>query len=625
MSIEEPKTYGEFWFKSQLDQQEAFEEKLEESLQDFIPNIFRDSEIRAAMPFDVLPKLEGLLAFPHPGLAAVGGRFVSEVADQAVSMVMTPALRKTQYAANRLFANLKLSPDQATALFRRKRLAAGDFEYDMSIAGFDEFERKLAYDASSPFPTVPELLRWARYHGPPDNTWSTLFKYVDLDPIDYPKFEWLSHLQLSTDQLTALYRRGNRDLAQTQLGLQQVGWYNKDVGEILDLSYNIPNPMLLLQSGLHRGDSIDSIFKQFRAADLHPAYHQSYYDAVLTKPGSGDLVAYHHRQENDLRGLEDDLRRIGIHPDYTDVYRTLAYQIPPINDIITMAVREVFNPAVARRFGQFEDFPKDFGRYAEMQGLTREWAERYWAAHWTLPSATQGFEMLHRGIIDEDDLDLLLRSLDYMPFWREKLQQVSYRPLTRVDVRRMYAEGVLDEKAVYQAYLDIGYNEDNAESMTEFTLAYVLKQQTRFTTQDVVKAYVDRMIDRGEARDLLRELGVDRNTIDTILDSAEYKREWALTESKQRGIRNLYKRGTYDENQARSQLLRLDLPSDQVDALMEQWYYERAEEEPKTWTRAETLKFMKSGTITMERGVRELKLLGYDDEHIDVYLEGLDT
>ncbi|GAI22279.1 unnamed protein product, partial [marine sediment metagenome] len=150
-------------------------------------------------------------------------------------------------------------------------------------------------------------------------------------------------------------------------------------------------------------------------------------DAVLTKPSSTDIVAYSLRKDPSLTGLPASLTKIGIHPDYTDVYRTLANPIPPVADIITMAVREAFSPAIAERFGQYEDFPPDFERYASMKGLTPEWSKRYWAAHWSLPSPQQGFEMLHRGIINEDELRMLMRALDIMPFWRDKLMQMSYR------------------------------------------------------------------------------------------------------------------------------------------------------------------------------------------------------
>ncbi|GAH92894.1 unnamed protein product, partial [marine sediment metagenome] len=87
-------------------------------------------------------------------------------------------------------------------------------------------------------------------------------------------------------------------------------------------------------------------------ADINPKYAQQYLDAILTKPASTDLVAYHLRKDPTLAELPIDLQKIGIHPDYLDVYKTLPYPIPPVADIITMAVREAFTPEIAARFGQ---------------------------------------------------------------------------------------------------------------------------------------------------------------------------------------------------------------------------------------------------------------------------------
>ncbi|GAH79863.1 unnamed protein product, partial [marine sediment metagenome] len=75
--------------------------------------------------------------------------------------------------------------------------------------------------------------------------------------------------------------------------------------------------------------------------------------------------------------------------------------------------------------------------WAGKKGLSKEWSERYWAAHWNLPSPQQGFEMLHRGVINVSELNMLLRALDVMPFWRDKLTAIAFRRLTRVDIRRM--------------------------------------------------------------------------------------------------------------------------------------------------------------------------------------------
>ncbi|GAI35751.1 unnamed protein product, partial [marine sediment metagenome] len=53
------------------------------------------------------------------------------------------------------------------------------------------------------------------------------------------------------------------------------------------------------------------------------------------------------------------------------------------------------------------------------------------------------------------------------------------------------------------------------------------------------------------------------------------------------------------------------------------WYYEVKAEVPRRWTTSQVLSFIKAGLITKERGVVELGLIGYDTEHIDIYVKSI--
>jgi hypothetical protein len=163
--------------------------------------------------------------------------------------------------------------------------------------------------------------------------------------------------------------------------------------------------------------------------------------------------------------------------------RNLFPVLPGVQDLITMAVKEVFTPEIVAKYGQAQDFPQAFADHAAKQGLSDDWAKAYWAAHWDLPSPTQGFEMLHRGLITHDELVLLLRTLDYMPYWRERMIGMSYNPYTRVDTRRMYDTGIIDRAEVKRSYLDQGYDDTHASNLTEWTC-----RETRQTQKDLTKA-----------------------------------------------------------------------------------------------------------------------------------------
>jgi len=481
----------------------------------------------------------------------------------------------------------------------------------------------MLYRSQMAYPTIPDLVLYSRYHGDPANVWGTMQDYFNIDPVDFKLWEWLALQRLTTDQAHTAFRRGLISETDFAFISSQIGWSKVDTDLLKETGWTVPNAMLLVQGNLQQESSTDTILADISRADINPQFAQQYLDAVLTKPASQDLLNYGLRQDVNLPGIENQLRKIGIHPDYHHVYKELAYQIPPVADIITMAVREAFTPSIAAKFGQYEDLPDAFVEFAGKKGLTKEWASRYWAAHWSLPSPQQGFEMLHRGIINESELFMLMRALDIMPYWRDKLMQMSFRRLTRVDVRRMYRQGVLDESEVLEAYLQHGYAPENAKRMTEFTIKQSLSQMAKFTTADVVSAFTKQMISRSDAKSLLSMLGVRSADREYIISTAEYKRVWALTEQKIRGVRNLYRQRVYDENQTRDKLSRLDLPADRITALMEQWYYEIEAEDKRTWTTAQTLKFIEDKIITVDRGRRELRIIGYDEEHINAYIKAM--
>ena len=228
--------------------------------------------------------------------------------------------------------------------------------------------------------------------------------------------------------------------------------------------------------------------------------------------------------------LDGELKLQGFIPSDIKRIKELYKFVPQPQDLISMAVKEVFTPETVKKFGQYEDFPEKFADYAEQVGMTREWALNYWAAHWQLPSPQMGFDMFQRRIIDKPTLTLLLKALDVMPFWRDKLIQLSYNPLTRVDVRRMYGEGVLTKEQVYEAYLDIGYSPENAKNLQKFTIEIekddpdIKSSQIRSMTKSVLsQAYEKGIINRAETKERLIGVGYTRDDSELLLDLVDFK------------------------------------------------------------------------------------------------------
>lgn len=623
MSIERPTTYGEWYWAQQVDAQNFIAELTEKEVSPIVKTLLGDILAFEDLPDGIRAVLHAFAEPEGQQLGTFGGNMLGEVLGNSLATILEQPLKKSRYSMGRFFLGERIDAPTTALLWQRKKITEDMYKERFAGLGYEPGEWDAYYAGQRTFPSIPDLMLWARYHGDPDNTKGTVWERFDVAEADYDLWEWQTLQRLTTVQLQSLFKREQLPETDFYTELARVGWQKDDRERIKDLSYLLPNAMLQVQGGLMQDIRDDEILKNISKSDIHPAYSKIYLDAVLTKPSTADIIAYELRQDPSLLQLSPQLRKIGIHPEYFDLYKTLAYQIPPVADIITMAVREAFSPEIAARFGQYEDFPPDFEHYASQRGLSKEWAERYWAAHWNLPSPLQGFEMLHRGVINRDELNMLLRAQDVMPFWRDKLVQIAYRPLTRVDVRRMYKLGVLDETEVYRAYLDAGYADENAQRMAEFTIKQTLATQTKFTSADIVKAFTKRMISESDALSLLTMIDISYENAMQIVKTANYKREWAFTEQQIRGIRNLYRKKVYDANTAQDKLSRLNLPADQITVLMEQWYYELKEDVPPNWTTAQTLAFTKKGLISEDRARLELHRIGYDSEHINVYMESI--
>lgn len=618
--FEAPSTYAEWYWATQLDVFMAQDERYEKVLSPIAANIFDMIPDDAPIPPAISMLFQNL---SKPETSGYGDSLKSLAGGTAAwftNRIVGLETRDLDYWWNIKKQSLLITPEIANLLMLRKKIPIEIWEQRMNAGGYAVPEAKYAYDALKPYPAIPDIISWARYNSPIDMPHEKAYSKHDISEADWEVWEWLSRMKLTTEQVQSLFKRGVMTTDEADTELARLGWIGLDRHYVKSLAWSLPNPMLLTQGDLLAGKSKESILNDISAADIHPTYAETYLDGILTKPSSQDIVAYQLRIDPYLGGLDDELRKTGIHPNYFPLYKALANPIPPVNDIITMAVREAFTPEIARRFGQYEGLPPEYVDWVQKKGLTRDWAERYWAAHWTLPSVQQGFSMLHRGIINEADLNLLLRALDIMPYWREKLIDLSYKPLTRVDVRRMHLLGTLDEAGVMKAYRDVGYSDYNADKMRDFTVRYNRRAQSRFSPSDVITGYVNGFIEEAEARTILAEIGTKSTEIPTILKLAGHKRDWKNKTERIDAIENLYKKGKKSEDDTRTILTELGISEERITVLFEQWEARVEADKIPTWTAAQTLSFLKKKLITQDRATQELDLLGYDEEHINVFL-----
>jgi len=331
------------------------------------------------------------------------------------------------------------------------------------------------------------------------------------------------------------------------------------------------------------------------------------------------------REAIDLDEAVTRLEKLGFTVPDIEHLQTLAFPIPGVQDLITMAVREVFSPEIAEKFGQFEEIPDAYLEWTKKQGLTAFWARNIWAAHWVLPSMQMGFQMLHRGVIDEDTLDNLFVAQDVMPFWRDRIAQIAFRPFTRVDIRRMHSANVLTDDEVFTSYKELGYNEEKARAQQLFTLRITAAQRAPrankerdLTRADILSLMSANLIPPEEAFDSLVAINYDDNEAGLLIARAQIKMITRDRSARKELIFDKFKVGIVSFDVAQDSLVEMGLTLVELEQAQTDLITLR-ERRITLPTKANFDAFFKAGLITSDEYREGLALLGYAEHWIELY------
>lgn len=285
-----------------------------------------------------------------------------------------------------------------------------------------------------------------------------------------------------------------------------------------------------------------------------------------------------HRGVISAGQFRDLLKALDFAPTWRDKLREISRPIPPLSDMIRFAVREVYDPAKRRALGLDAEFPDSFADHAALHGMAREDAADYWAAHWKLPSAQQGYAMLWRGEINASQLDELLKALDYPTKWRDRLANIAYHVPGRVDLRRMLAARIIDRAEVKRGYQRLGYTVGDAETLTKFAEHLALAPEQRTSWSDRARSslftatkreYLDSSLDEAGAREKLQVVGAIGAEADAVIEAWNAEHEIHRRELTPAEIRKAYKKALYTQEEAISELIERGMTSEDADIYLQ--------------------------------------------------------
>jgi hypothetical protein len=220
-----------------------------------------------------------------------------------------------------------------------------------------------------------------------------------------------------------------------------------------------------------------------------------------------------------------------------------------------------------------------------------------------------------------------MRALDIMPAWRERLTQISFSPFTRVDIRRMHDQGILNEDEVVRAYKDIGYDDDKAEKLKDFTVRLnsdveliSLDIAEDLTRSSIVNFYKDGIISRDVALALLIQAGINGVAAELFLDSADFDLERADRKADVDIVLDAFDVGEIDFDEAANRITALDLESRERELALLDLERHRIRD-IKLPSRADLDRFVKGGIITDDEYLDQMRRLGFPDIWAGRYLE----
>jgi len=398
-------------------------------------------------------------------------------------------------------------------------------------------------------------------------------------------------------------------------------------GKLRNASFQMFRPGLLGPDVLQKAYHLDPKWYNLKQRNL---YEQGLSDdqiallddVLAVRPDVRDLLTLWNRGDLTDAQLNDRLHRLGVTAESIPEYQKLAKGIPGPADLVRFALREAWRDDVVSRWGYDQAFVPEFAEAMKQQGYDPEWARLYWRSHWMVPSAGQGFEMMYRGVISEEELRDLLKVNDLAPGWIEHMMRIA-RPIPgRIDRRYAYREGEIGAEELFNLYKSDGYDDTWAEILTNTTIKMAISETKGLTRASIEKAYRLRRITEAEALSMMSDLGIQREIAAFYLEQADNDRADELLDLRIDAVEKRFKNQVITESETRDQLAALGVGGDEVQARLDVWMtaIRIAVRRP---SKADLGNWFREGTISIDGYRDRMLLLDYPAADVDLYLSSL--
>jgi len=381
----------------------------------------------------------------------------------------------------------------------------------------------------------------------------------------------------------------------------------------------IPGASELINMVVKEKISLERFSSEMLKLGFKTEWSQLIWDAHFTPPDWTQLLNAYWRGAISREQLEKLKILVDLDPIYNVIWDAMIEQIPPMSELINQRVKEVIDQ---------DTFYKYMGYY----GISREWADRIWDAHFIPPSLGDLLLAWRRGVIEEGQLDELMILVDLDPRFKAIFDTRKYIDPSLTLARFMYETGAINVDRLHELVLREGYTPEDAEAVT---VALTRFQERRFRTSYLLAmatgvtyaAYTE-----AELTKAVTDAGYTEAVAGWMLKLGEAKRATALARKKAPGPKLLslgdLKRA-YLQDKITEDSLRLDLQVrafevQDIDILVallnDEKVTDAAGGKKIALSQSELLNAWRYGHMTEDQVRIELALRGLDQGEIDILI-----
>lgn len=432
--------------------------------------------------------------------------------------------------------------------------------------------------------------------------------------------ERLAGLAPAPDQLADMRRRGLIDDARYRRGLVQGNVRSEWADALRGLAEH------LLSTGELANMVVQGVIAAETGADLAALTGVSAENFARLVRLAGNPIGSHealdlwNRGDIDEADVDRALRQSHLKPEWIDPFKRLKRRQLSVSDLVRIVVHEGYADNGRPLPDLRADMPPEFVREVAKQGITPEDAERLWAAHWRLPSPTQGYAMLHRGEIDEAELASLLKQADYSPRWRDRLRRIAFHPLGRIDIRRALSTGDMTPAEAHRRYEHLGYTPEDAALMVRIARTTEPSATKDLSAAQLATEYEGRFIDRAEYLRRLEVLGYSEAEAGQLADLADARRVQRAREQVISRVHAQYVGHKISLATAEAMLSKRGIPDAARAQITEAWQDEQAVN-VRVLTPPQVRKAYTKSLITREQAIDTLTDQGYSEANAVTLLD----